>query len=571
MRTALFGVAAAGAVVTFSSCGTLGLLGVAAIAAWPGDPLLHPKPSRFRVGGTISGLSGNVVLELNSNESLSLSENGPFLFERPIDDQAPFEVRILETPSEQSCSLESALGVVHGRNVNSIQVICAPRTYSIGGIVTDLNGELELRINDSEVLSMKASGPFTFQTQLPKGHPYDVTVTTQPRGQACSISGGASGTVASRIDSITISCRPLFRLGTYQSALQVIGQRDLSSSSFPSADKVGPDTLDTPWGNPVAAGGKFYVSDSGSNRILVFNGLPAQNGASAAFVLGQPDFRSTTTRSGREGFSVPEGLSSDGIRLAVADKGNHRVLIYSYLPERQEDRPAIVIGQPDFDTLPRPACTASTLSVPSDVFVGHGKLIVADTGNGRVLVWNIESLESGAPADLVLGQPSATTCTSNTGQSLPSASTLSRPEGVWTDGKRLLVTDTGNNRVLVWQNFPTTNGQPADLVLGQADLLSRNEGTARDKMFAPKAITSTGEQVFVTDYRNHRVLVWNQFPTQSGTPADLVLGQQDFTSQMQLKPPTDRSLNGPTGLLLATPNLLVTDSGNSRVLIFESN
>jgi hypothetical protein len=30
------------------------------------------------------------------------------------------------------------------------------------------------------------------------------------------------------------------------------------------------------------------------------------------------------------------------------------------------------------------------------------------------------------------------------------------------------------------------------------------------------------------DYSNHRVLIWNTFPTASFTPADLVLGQSDF-------------------------------------------
>src|SRR6266536_3136897 len=40
---------------------------------------------------------------------------------------------------------------------------------------------------------------------------------------------------------------------------------------------------------------------------------------------------------------------------------------------------------------------------------------------------------------------------------------------------RLYVADTGNNRVLAWKDAVSfTNGKPADLVLGQRDLISTN-------------------------------------------------------------------------------------------------
>ncbi len=43
------------------------------------------------------------------------------------------------------------------------------------------------------------------------------------------------------------------------------------------------------------------------------------------------------------------------------------------------------------------------------------------------------------------------------------------PQGVWIQGSKLFVADTQNNRVLIWNTIPTQNNQPADVVLGQPD------------------------------------------------------------------------------------------------------
>jgi hypothetical protein len=72
------------------------------------------------------------------------------------------------------------------------------------------------------------------------------------------------------------------------------------------------------------------------------------------------------------------------------------------------------------------------------------------------------------------------------------------------------------------------------------------------------------------------VLVWNQLPTTNGTAADLVLGQPGFTTAHTYDPttvgnnPSARSLQQPSGLLLAWPHLLVSDTKNHRVLVFQS-
>jgi DNA-binding beta-propeller fold protein YncE len=575
MRIAWLGLAAAVAVPTVSSCGTLGLIGAAAFATWPANKLFPPKPSRFRIGGTIRGLSGSVTLQLNEAEVLTRSKDGPFSFESPIENQGTFSVRVTELPFEQNCTLTSASGAVDGENIDSVLVDCALRTYQIGGTVTGLIGQLDLRINNHEALSITNNGPFRFQSTLPKGHTYEVTEAKRPQGQLCSISG-RRGAVKGEVDTIAVQCDPFLSLHDSQAAARVIGQESFNIIPGATDSTVGRARLKSPWGSAAFANDKLYVSDRGAHRILVFNGLPKENGAPADFVLGQPDFQSMVSHSGREGFSNPESLSSDGERLAVADKGNHRVLVYQSLPADGSSRPTMVLGQPDFDTPSSAECNANSLSGPTGVFIGHGKLIVADTWHHRVLIWNLDSLENGKAADLVLGQTSFDSCAANDsdrdgGVDTRSASTLNLPEGVWTDGKRLLVADSGNDRVLIWEVFPTRNGEGATAVLGAPNFNSDSSGmVTSDQLFTPTAVTSAGGKVFVADHGNNRVLIWNQFPSVSGTRADQVLGQTGFTSRTQLSPPTNRSLYEPSGVLVAVPYLIVTDSRNKRLLMFES-
>ena len=116
--------------------------------------------------------------------------------------------------------------------------------------------------------------------------------------------------------------------------------------------------------------------------------------------------------------------------------------------------------------------------------------------------------------DLVLGQPDFTTCGANTGGL--SASSLYRPEGVWSDGTRLLVADADNARVLLWTTFPTANGEPADVVLGQPDFTSNAAAVTAAGMDWAPTVTSNGTQIAVADCDANRVLVWNAFPTANG-------------------------------------------------------
>jgi len=153
-------------------------------------------------------------------------------------------------------------------------------------------------------------------------------------------------------------------------------------------------------------------------------------------------------------------------------------------------------------------------------------------------------------------------------------STLRSPEGVFFVGEELIVADTGNHRVLIWTTFPTANGQPADVVLGQADfntlLSNRGLGAATANSLAlPSAVHVERDTLFVADTGNNRVLGFPMMPPANGIAAGLVLGQPSFSERVPTADINNGSrLAGPVALASDGANLFVADRDANRVLAF---
>src|SRR5262249_1280180 len=155
--------------------------------------------------------------------------------------------------------------------------------------------------------------------------------------------------------------------------------------------------------------------------------------------------------------------------------------------------------------------------------------------NNRVLIWNSVPTSSGVAADLVLGQGDFTHCVQNddnqdtAAEATPTGRTLYYPAGIWSDGNRLVIADASNNRILIWTTFPRSNFEAANIVLGQASLTT-NTGAAGDTgLKYPYFVGSNGNQLFAADTTNNRVMIWDTFPSVIGAAASAVLGQSNFT------------------------------------------
>ena len=122
----------------------------------------------------------------------------------------------------------------------------------------------------------------------------------------------------------------------------VIGQLDFVTAFESPYRPQGNRALRFPYAVAAADDGRLFVGDTSNNRIAVFDDLAATSigepaGAGFDRVLGQPSFdgngENRWDRVEHDTFCWPYGLSfhryADGGRLAIADSGNNRVMVWS--------------------------------------------------------------------------------------------------------------------------------------------------------------------------------------------------------------------------------------------------
>ncbi|MGJ5672381.1 MAG: hypothetical protein ACR9NN_01945 [Nostochopsis sp.] len=269
-------------------------------------------------------------------------------------------------------------------------------------------------------------------------------------------------------------------------------------------------------------------------------------------------------------------LISENGPLWVADTGHHRLLGWQNLPTQDSQPADWVMGQPDFNSEGQNAKGTpgkTTLSVPTGICRCGEGMAIADAWNHRVLIWKKVPEDSNVPADLVLGQANFSDYEPNQGKQEATANSLNWCYGVFYHKEQLFVADTGNRRVLVWNQIPEENNQPADLVLGQPDLTLRNENgggsPSASSMRWCHDITFWGENLVVTDAGNNRVMIWEGMPRENNTPCAIVLGQKSFDVveiNQGVYFPSASTLSMPYGVDAVDDWLLVADTANSRLL-----
>jgi hypothetical protein len=180
-----------------------------------------------------------------------------------------------------------------------------------------------------------------------------------------------------------------------------------------------------------------------------------------------------------------------------------------------------------------------------------------------------------------------------------SPATLGAVSGVAYANDTLILVDSSrvpafpqNNRVLVYRNIsgkipdskasiPLTEARcpvceaQADIVIGQPDFAKTDLGLAQNRLRTPTSVATDGRVLAVADTDNNRVLIWNSIPDSIDVPADVVIGQKDFTSGAlnyggDGNLPSAQGLRGPQGVWIQGGRLYVADTQNHRVLMWNS-
>jgi sugar lactone lactonase YvrE len=211
-----------------------------------------------------------------------------------------------------------------------------------------------------------------------------------------------------------------------------------------------------------------------------------------------------------------------------------------------------------------------TLRNPSDVDVDgtSGKVFVVDAGHHRVLRYpSIAAYANGEPAEAVLGQADLYSAEPKT-----TAAGLNTPSTATLDAAgRLWVLDAGNYRVLRWDQAATVaSGAPAVQVLGQSNFVAaENGGDGRMSQPTALAVDSKG-RLFVGDMRGMRILRYDGAASKTnGAPADGVLGQPDFQTFGVGKAPNQFEAVNDLAVD-AQDRLWVADYMNNRVVRFDA-
>lgn len=210
--------------------------------------------STYSIGGTVSGLSGTVVLQDNGGNSFSVSANGLFTFGAQFTSGATYAVTVETNPTGQTCSVTNGTGTIASASITNIAVSCvtsSTATYSVGGTITGLSGTIVLQDNGSDDLSVSANGSFIFTTQLASGAAYNAIVETNPTGQSCSVANG-SGTIASaNVTNLAVVC--------------TTSSGNSASDNFARADgSIGPNWTDMTDGGLVISGDEVVGTNAAS-------------------------------------------------------------------------------------------------------------------------------------------------------------------------------------------------------------------------------------------------------------------------------------------------------------------
>ncbi|MEO5713989.1 MAG: Ig-like domain-containing protein [Luteolibacter sp.] len=360
---------------------------------------------------------------------------------------------------------------------------------------------------------------------------------------------------------------------TNTAANLVLGQTDFVTNAV--APVTSSFSLSGPSGitiDPISR--KVFVVDQHGNRILRYASVSSlTNGAGAEAVFGQARFSTTTSGTTDLKLSDPHALFFDQKgRLWVADSGNNRVLMYEVASYRETNAfPDRVYGQPDFTTTGS-GTTSIKFARPDAIWVDNAdRLWVAEENNHRVLrLDSISTKANGAAADGVLGQANFTSNSPSAG-----SSGLQLPTGIAVSAAgTLYVTCFADNRVMVFQNAATLgNGAGANSVLGQANFSTSTSGLTSSTFNGPCGVYLTSDDtLWVCEYFNSRMLRFDKVSTKaSGAAADGVVGQPDFTTSSTGV--TNRKLNFPFLQPFADTNgdLWVPDRSNDRVLRFPAD
>ena len=262
------------------------------------------------IGGTLTGLAAGdtITLQDNGGDPLTLSANGPFTFPTALTSGGAYAVTVSTQPAgpAQQCSVSAATGTANGGNVTNVVVNCAADTHTVGGTVTGLafNSQVKLSNNGGDTIFVTSNGSFAFDAPVASGAAYAVTVAGNPQSpvaQTCTVSSGTGSMGAADVTSVAVACTTSsFAVGGTVSGL-VPGSAGVTltdnGGSPITISANGPFTF----GAPVSSGAAYTVVAQNPAYPPASQTCAITNGSGA---VGNAAVTGVTVTCATQGFSV---------------------------------------------------------------------------------------------------------------------------------------------------------------------------------------------------------------------------------------------------------------------------
>ncbi len=440
----------------------LALLPLASMLSCGGGGSGGNTAAAYSVGGTVSALSGTLVLE-NSGGDLTVIQNGQFTFATKLANSTDYSVTVKTQPSGQTCTIQNGSGKVNGANVTNVSVTC---NGQMGGAIQGNNLALANAVTTIAGRAGTAGHADGTGTAATFNNPWGITTD----GTNLYIADSGSDTIRKMVISTG-------------AVTTIAGQADTAGH----ADGTGTAaTFNNPEGI-TTDGANLYIADFDNSTIrkMVISTGAVTTIAGTAGTLGHADGTGTAAT-----FYLPRGITTDGTNLYIADTGNNtiRKLVISTGVVTTIAGTAGPLGSADGTG------TAATFNNPWGITTDGTNLYIADTGNNTIR----KLVVSTGVVTTIAGKVSVKGSTDGTG----TATTFDWPYGITTDGTNLYIADTGNNtirKLVVSTGVVTT-------IAGKVGVQGSTDGTGTAATFyTPAGMTTDGASLFVGDTGNDTI------------------------------------------------------------------
>lgn len=363
-----------------------------------------------------------------------------------------------------------------------------PNVYTVGGTISSLTtpfgaGTFVLQNNGGDDLTIASNGTFTFNTALPTGTNYSVTVFSAPQNpwQNCSITS-ASGTVTNgAVTNVGIICS----VNLYNMSGNVTS------------------TVNLPTGLTITNGIDSINVPAGATSTPITFATPLASGTGYEIQITQePPGFVCAVQSDVTGTMLGANITNIAVNCVAGYRYGNAIGAQKLAPVQIhyfQGEIATAAGQVTSGASDGLAATASFNDINGITFDG-AKGYIVDSGNHKIRVFNpmTNSVSS------LVGSGSA----GNTAGSGVSGS-FNLPKGITTDGTYLYVTETLGNRikrVLISTGYAETFAGD-DSVVSPANALADSSDPLAARFASPAGIVLDDGKLYIADRNNSAIRV----------------------------------------------------------------